>query len=70
MGTESVMKYKTGSLPRLRFHEFHDEYRKNEFGELAERSKLKYNPQLAEETFPCIELECLSQGTGDHFIYF
>src|SRR5690554_4019024 len=37
---------------------------KIEFGKIAERSKLKYNPKSSTENYPCIELEHLSQGSG------
>ena len=37
---------------------------KVEFGEIAERSKPRYNPVKNEENYPCIELEHIDQETG------
>ena len=57
-------------VPKLRFKEFDGEWENNEFGELARRSKSKYNPAKETLNLPCIELECLSQETGKLLKYF
>ncbi len=64
METEILQQKKIKRVPKLRFGEFEEEFRKKGFGELVERSKAKYNPKLDSRHFPCIELECLSQVTG------
>jgi type I restriction enzyme S subunit len=50
--------------PNLRFSEFENEWEKFEFSEIVRRSKKTYNPTKDSENFPCIELESLSQETG------
>lgn len=50
--------------PQLRFPYLKDEWGKFEFSEIARRSKKSYNPNKDSENFPCIELESLSQETG------
>jgi type I restriction enzyme S subunit len=51
-------------VPKLRFPNLKDEWKKFEFSEIARRSKKSYNPNKDSENFPCIELESLSQETG------
>jgi type I restriction enzyme S subunit len=52
------------NIPELRFPEFEGEWVKNEFSKKVERRKDKYNPENDYENYPCIELESLSQETG------
>lgn len=51
-------------VPKLRFKEFTDEWEENKLGDIIEISNLKYNPLKEKESYPCIELESLSQETG------
>lgn len=55
---------KNKNVPELRFPEFKGEWEKNEFGKRVERRKDKYNPENDNKNYPCIELESLSQETG------
>ena len=43
-------------VPKLRFKEFDGEWENNEFGELARRSKSKYNPAKETLNLPCIRI--------------
>lgn len=52
------------NIPELRFPEFEGEWVKDEFGKRVERRKDKYNSENDNENYPCIELESLSQETG------
>jgi type I restriction enzyme S subunit len=49
---------------QLRFPEFNGEWEKHEFKDIAKRSKKSYNPNRDNENFPCVELESLTQETG------
>lgn len=51
-------------VPKLRFKEFIDEWEEKKLGDIIEISNLKYNPLKEKESYPCIELESLSQETG------
>jgi type I restriction enzyme S subunit len=51
-------------IPQLRFQEFNDLYSKQEFSDLVIRVKKSYNPNKDLENFQCIELESLTQKTG------
>ncbi len=44
-------------------HDFPD-WEEKEFGEIAKRSSEKHNPMTSETEYPSVELESLSQGTG------
>lgn len=57
-------KTKTHNIPKLRFSEFSDKYLKYKFSELALRGKKVYNPKKDSNNFKCVELESLSQRTG------
>lgn len=52
------------NVPNLRFRDFNDAWEEDELGNIIEISKNKYNPLKCEETYKCIELENISQGTG------
>ncbi len=52
------------NIPQLRFSEFKGEWKEKPFGNIAERSKEKYNPETDDNNFKCIELESLGQNTG------
>ncbi len=41
-----------------------EEWKRREFSEIANLSKAKWNPRSATESMPCVELEHLSQFTG------
>ncbi|MDU2198667.1 MAG: restriction endonuclease subunit S, partial [Peptostreptococcaceae bacterium] len=56
--------------PKLRFKEFSGDWEENELGNIVEISKGKYNPLKSEENYKCIELENLSQETGQLLGYF
>lgn len=51
-------------IPALRFPEFTGEWAREEFGNIAKRSKAKHDPAKDTVSYPCIELESLSQETG------
>ncbi|MFI8379998.1 restriction endonuclease subunit S [Leeuwenhoekiella sp. NPDC079379] len=51
-------------IPKLRFPEFNNKYSKYEFSDIVKRGKKSYNPSKDPENLPCIELESLTQGTG------
>lgn len=40
------------------------DWKKDEFGNLANRSKEQYNPSTDNNNYPCIELDCLGQDSG------
>lgn len=56
--------------PKLRFKEFSEDWEENELGNIVEISKAKYNPLKSEKNYKCIELENLSQETGQLLGYF
>lgn len=56
--------------PKLRFKEFSGDWKEDELGNIIEISKSKYNPLKNEEDYKCIELENLSQETGQLLGYF
>ena len=56
--------------PKLRFKEFSGDWEEDELGNIIEISKSKYNPLKNEEDYKCIELENLSQETGQLLGYF
>lgn len=51
-------------VANIRFKEFSSALAFESFGELAKRSKAKYDPSSDKQNLPCIELENLSQQTG------
>lgn len=53
------------NVPELRFGEFSGEWNKSELNDLIEISSKKFNPKTNNENKKCIELEHLSQGTGE-----
>jgi len=53
------------NVPQLRFREFSGEWQKSELNDLIEQSSKKFNPKINNENKKCIELEHLSQGTGE-----
>lgn len=53
------------NMPELRFSEFNGEWNKSELNDLVEISSKKFNPKTNNENKKCIELEHLSQGTGE-----
>lgn len=57
-------------IPKLRFKEFNGAWEENELGNIVEMSKTKYNPLKSEEIYKCVELENLSQETGQLLGYF
>ncbi|MEX9215721.1 restriction endonuclease subunit S [Providencia rettgeri] len=50
--------------PKLRFNGFEQNWQSNSFGQIVSNKSKKYNPSLADEDFPCIELDCVSQESG------
>lgn len=51
--------------PKLRFSEFKDEWNEINVGSLISNSSEKFNPLKETVNLPCVELEHLSQGTGE-----
>ncbi len=51
--------------PKLRFSEFKDEWNESNVGSLISNSSEKFNPLKETVNLPCVELEHLSQGTGE-----
>jgi len=54
-----------GHIPQLRFPEFSGEWMTDELSNLIEISSNKFNPNTSNESKKCIELEHLSQETGE-----
>ncbi|WP_445369077.1 restriction endonuclease subunit S [Methylomonas sp. BW4-1] len=50
---------------RVRISGFNDEWKAHEFSNIASLSNKKFNPKHASESLPCLELEHLSQLTGE-----
>lgn len=57
-------------VPNLRFKEFSGEWVEDELDNIVEISKNKYNPLKNQESYKCVELENLSQETGQLLGYF
>lgn len=53
------------NVPKLRFGEFSGEWENSELNNLIEISSKKFNPKTNNENMKCIELEHISQGTGE-----
>ena len=53
------------NIPKLRFKEFEGEWLKEELKNIFEISSKKFNPKKTLENMKCIELEHLSQETGE-----
>lgn len=51
--------------PKLRFSEFKGEWNESNVGSLISNSSEKFNPLKETVNLPCVELEHLSQGTGE-----
>jgi len=49
----------------LRFPEFEGEWVESKIGEIVSIKSDKYNPETDELEYPCVELESLSQSTGE-----
>ncbi|MCM5661823.1 restriction endonuclease subunit S [Galbibacter mesophilus] len=49
----------------MRFQGYETAWEKNSVGEVISIKSDKYNPDIDESEYPCIELESLSQGTGE-----
>ena len=54
-----------GHIPQLRFPDFSGEWMTDELSNLIEISSNKFNPNTSNESKKCIELEHLSQETGE-----
>ena len=52
-------------VPKLRFSQFKDEWNESNVGSLISNSSEKFNPLKETVNLPCVELEHLSQGTGE-----
>jgi type I restriction enzyme S subunit len=50
---------------QVRISGFNDEWKAHEFSDIASLSNKKFNPKHASESLPCVELEHLSQLTGE-----
>jgi len=59
-----MMTKQVNNVPSLRFPEFDGEWEASEFGELVKKESSKFNPQTSLNVLTCVELDCLSQGTG------
>ncbi len=55
----------TCKVPELRFCEFSKEFNMLELDNLIEVSSKKINPKITNKNYKCIELEHISQGTGE-----
>jgi len=55
----------SGNVPKLRFSEFTEEWGKNYISEVISSKSKKYNPETNDVNYPSIELESLSQDSGE-----
>ncbi|AZA60079.1 restriction endonuclease subunit S [Chryseobacterium indoltheticum] len=53
------------NVPKLRFSEFTDEWEENYISEVISSKSKKYNPETNDVNYPSIELESLSQDSGE-----
>ena len=53
------------NFPTLRFPEFSGEWKKDIIGNVISVKSEKYNPHSNRTEFICVELESISQGTGE-----
>lgn len=54
-----------GNVPKLRFPEFDDEWEERFISEVISSKSKKYNPENNDSNYPSIELESLSQDSGE-----
>ncbi|WP_029293647.1 restriction endonuclease subunit S [Chryseobacterium hispalense] len=54
-----------GSVPKLRFPEFNDEWEERFISEVISSKSKKYNPENSDSNYPSIELESLCQDSGE-----
>lgn len=54
-----------GNVPKLRFPEFDDEWEERFISEVISSKSKKYNPENSDSNYPSIELESLSQDSGE-----
>ena len=66
-----TQKSKKGrNVPNLRFPGFEGVWEKKSVGKVISIKSDKYNPDTNKSEFSCIELESLSQGTGEMLLTF
>ena len=65
MGIFVFMSEKVAKVPNLRFPEFEEEWDEKRLGEIISIKTDKYNPLIDKKEHTCIELESLSQDSGE-----
>ncbi|WP_320266936.1 restriction endonuclease subunit S [Elizabethkingia sp. HX WHF] len=55
----------SGNIPKLRFSEFAGEWEERYISEVISSKSKKYNPENSDSNYPSIELESLSQDSGE-----
>ena len=53
------------NIPKLRFSEFNDKWEERYISEVISSKSKKYNPENSDSNYPSIELESLSQDSGE-----
>lgn len=53
------------NVPKLRFPEFNDKWEERYISEVISSKSKKYNPENSDSNYPSIELESLSQDSGE-----
>lgn len=53
------------NTPKLRFNDYKSTWYNHNFGEVVSNKSKKYNPSSSKKDFPCIELDCVSQESGE-----
>ena len=66
-GKEIIMTFfpNSGNIPKLRFSEFAGEWEERYISEVISSKSKKYNPENSDSNYPSIELESLSQDSGE-----
>ncbi|MCT4216547.1 restriction endonuclease subunit S [Elizabethkingia anophelis] len=63
---KSVKKFpNSGNIPKLRFSEFTEEWEERYISEVISSKSKKYNPENSDSNYRSIELESLSQDSGE-----
>lgn len=57
------------AMPKLRFPEFNGEWEEKKLGDICDNKSSKYNPEKKDTNFRCVELEHLSQESGQLLAY-
>ncbi|MCD7781376.1 MAG: restriction endonuclease subunit S, partial [Methanosphaera sp.] len=57
------------NTPQLRFKGYIDEWNKKKVGDIIELQKTKYDPKTDDETYKCVNLENITEKTGQLLEY-